>query len=91
MASGSQICNGNWDDFAMAPKKKPTPAKVNKVPPILPAAILSNISEKVNVPNVEKMSIMPIKKPISPTRFVRKAFLAASAAEAFSNQWPINK
>ena len=91
MASGNQICNGNWEDLAMAPKNKPTPANVNTVPPNLPAAIPSKISEKTNVPNDEKISMMPMKKPMSPTRLVKNAFLAASEAESFSNQWPINR
>ena len=32
-----------------------------------------------------------MKNPISPTLFVKKAFLLASAAECFSNQWPMSK
>ena len=36
-------------------------------------------------------NIMPIKNPISPTLFVKNAFLLASAALSFSNQCPISK
>ena len=36
-------------------------------------------------------STMPSRKPKSPTRFVRKAFFAASAAEFFSNQKPMSR
>ena len=32
-----------------------------------------------------------MKKPISPTLFVKKAFLLAFAADSFSNQWPIKR
>ena len=45
----------------------------------------------LNVPTVKKMRSIPMNIPISPTRFVRKAFLHAFAAEFFSNQKPINK
>ena len=46
---------------------------------------------KANDPMALYISIIPIKKPMSPTRFVRKAFLLAFAAESFSNQCPIRR
>ena len=38
-----------------------------------------------------KMIRMPMKKPKSPTRLVRNAFLSASAADCLSNQKPISR
>ena len=42
-------------------------------------------------PSAAQTIRMPSKKPKSPTRLVRKAFLAASAALGFSNQKPISR
>ena len=50
MASGSQMWSGNCDDFPMAPRNKPTPAKVSVVPDSVPAATPSKISPKAKEP-----------------------------------------
>jgi len=42
------------------------------------------------VPEALNKIIMPINNPTSPIRVVTKAFLAASAADFFSYQKPIN-
>ena len=83
--------SGNCDDLPIAPMNNPTPAKVKVVPEIRPKETPSNISEKANEPIAEYISMIPIKNPMSPTLFVKKAFLLAFAAESFSNQWPISK
>ena len=75
----------------MAPINNPTPAKVKVVPAIIPEATPSNTSVNAKDPTALYMSMIPIKNPISPTLFVRKAFLLAFAAESFSNQCPINR
>ena len=91
MASGSQIWSGNCADFPMAPINRPTPARVRVVPVSIPLATPSNMWLKVKEPIPVYINIIPIKNPISPTRLVRNAFLAASAAESFSNQCPISR
>ena len=52
----------------------------------MPEETPSKISPKTKEPIAVYINMIPIKKPISPTLLVRKAFLAALAAESFSNQ-----
>ena len=91
IASGNHTCNGNCDDLPIAPRNRPTPANVSVVPAMAPFDTPSNISPKANDPIALYINIIPIKNPISPTLFVRKAFLLAFAAESFSNQCPIKR
>ena len=92
IASGSHICSGNCDDLPTAPINIPRPAKVRVSPVIAsPLAIESNIGPNAKEPTAEYNSIMPMKNPMSPTLFVKNAFLLASAALSFSNQCPMSK
>ena len=89
MASGSHTCSGNWADLPTAPQKRHSTMTVS-TPPCIRLA-LPAISPKSSVPNTKSVSRMPMRKPKSPTRLVIKAFLAASAAEALWNQWPMSR
>ena len=91
IASGSQTWSGNWADLPTAPMKRHSAATV-----MIPGLFFST---SANGPPVTKASRrlsmfrsplfrpkrikIPIMKPKSPIRFVRKAFLQASAALAF--------
>ena len=80
IASGSQTWRGSWADFPTAPQNTQ-----RRAAPRTPAEIVAgiSISENVSVPVIPHIIRMPIMKPKSPIRFVRKAFFAASAAESF--------
>ena len=54
-------------------------------------AIIGNSSANWIVPNIQKMVIMPSRKPKSPTRLTTKALIAAAEAVDFLNQNPISK
>ena len=89
IASGSHTCSGAWADFPIAPQKIRNPAK--PVMAAVPVMSLFSMASKLTEPIAAQTIRMPIRKPKSPTRLVRKAFLAASAALGFSNQKPINR
>ncbi len=44
----------------------------------------------LNVPAAKNVMITPIVKPMSPTRVVRNALIAAAAFSRSSHQWPIS-
>ncbi|MNN54660.1 hypothetical protein D3C81_1694860 [compost metagenome] len=58
--------------------------------PALPA-ICGNSSANWIVPNIQKMVIMPSRKPKSPTRLTTKALMAAAEAVSFLYQKPISR
>src|SRR3989338_4330083 len=89
MASGSQTCRGNWADLPTAPQKSRSVIEVKSAG--LKAGAAEKSALKSSVPMEKKISRMPKKKPMSPARVKIKAFLAAAAAEGFSNQKPIRK
>jgi len=89
IASGSHTCSGAWADFPIAPQKIRNPAK--PVMAAVPVASLLSMASKL-IESIAAQTIrMPSRNPKSPTRLVRKAFLAASAALGFSNQKPISR
>ena len=88
IASGSQTCSGNCADLPIAPQKIRKPAKPLMA---IPVSILYSMVSKLIESNTVQTIRMPIKNPKSPTRLVRNAFLAASAALGFSNQKPISR
>ena len=89
MASGSQMCSGNWADLPIVPPK------MNRPPTVIHSGYspgcmdwwraISSIerrhsSVKRKVSNFQKKITMPTSRQVSPTRVVRKAFLQALVA-----------
>jgi hypothetical protein len=91
MASGSHTCNGNCALLPTAPMKTSMTAVVNREPPINSAWAASEMSVKAVEPVVAQKMIIPTNSPASPIRVTTKAFIAASRAEGFSNQWPTSR
>ena len=91
MASGSQTWSGNWADLPMAPRKMSRVAQVKVLEAISPACAASKMAVISKVPVTLNRIRMPISRPTSPIRVVTKAFFAASAADLFSYQKPINR
>ncbi len=89
IASGSQTCRGNCADLPIAPQKIRNPAK----PVIVAVSADTDSAKSANPtePSAVQTIRMPSRNPKSPTRLVRNAFLAASAALGFSNQKPISR
>ena len=80
MASGSHTCSGNCADLPTAPKKINRAITASKVPPSLTAvATASAIPSNSKVRAWRKMSMIPMSMPMSPTRVVKYAFIAAKA------------
>ena len=104
IASGSQVCSGNWPDLPAAPAKMPRASQVKTAPPSMaPAAASGRAAShmsgiwKAFSPAAAKLSAwvnryrMAIRNPTSPMRVMMNAFLAAAAAAGRSCQKPINK
>ena len=92
IASGSQTCNGNCALLPIAPQKINRPAIEAKPPSAVGlAASACPMPANPTVPVALHTTRMPSRNPKSPSRLVRNAFLAASAAEGFSNQNPISR
>ena len=82
IASGSQACSGNWPDLPQAPSSSISVIASSTPPDISPAR--SNTSVYCSVPSSVHSRKIAIARPTSPTRFIRKAFFAAVAAEGRS-------
>src|SRR6185503_3104165 len=85
MASGNHTWRGNCADLPAAPQKMSRPITVDHCPkPEGFAASQERMSAKEIAPESCQTNRIPSRKPKSPNRFVRKAFLQASAAEGRS-------
>jgi len=82
IASGSQVCNGNWPDLPQAPRSSSSPIAV-AVPPCTP---LLNTPTKLVVPSAVNITMIASERPTSPTRLAMKAFFPAVAASGLWNQ-----
>ena len=93
IASGSHVCRKNWPDFDMTAAIRQSDATVNAVFDTVPAAAapaMSGIENVLAAPAVKNRMIIPISRPMSPTRLVRKALSAASLLFLSSHQWPMS-
>ena len=87
MASGSHVCRMNWPDFDMTAPSRQSEATRSVPWPISPLAAIVLIVVMSKVPPAAKNStITPTRRPMSPTRLVRKAFSAASEFGFSSHQ-----
>src|ERR1700759_3235451 len=89
MASGSQVCRKNWPDFditAAIRQHEATRSAVWLVGPELARVLMSTMFQVW--PEVKNRMIIPIIRPMSPTRLVMKALRAASELGLSSHQWP---
>ena len=95
MASGSQMCSGNWALLPIAPAARPSANSVSIVWPSTPSATSSTTSVLMaaisSVPARSQIRISAASRPRSPRRVTMNAFLAAAAAAGRWNQKPIRK
>ncbi len=92
MASGSQVCSGNWPDFEVTPPNRhsaPSSRRVLLTPPESAAWLMCRTS-KLDAPAAKKVRITPIISPTSPTRLVRNALSDASVLRCSSHQCPMS-
>ena len=89
MASSSQACSGTWADLPQAPTSSRIPNAVMAASEAPPARSL--ITEKLVEPKRVKARKIAEAMPMSPTRLMTKAFLAAWAAECLCCQKPMSR
>ena len=89
IASSSQACSGTWADLPQAASSSSRPRALSVACEAPPAASLT--AAKSMVPKVVNISMMASDRPMSPTRLMTKAFLAAAAAECLCCQKPIRR
>ena len=90
MASGSQVCNGNWPLLPMIPMSRHAALTTRSVCPMPPLSALALITAMLNVPAAKNRTMTPIMRPTSPVRVVRNALTAASEFGFSSHQWPMS-
>ncbi len=93
MASGSQVCRGNWALLPITATRSAAAAASSTPEAIWPvrAAWLMRSMSKV-CPPAKKRIEMPTRRPMSPVRVVKKALRAALEflLPSRSHQWPIS-
>ena len=89
IASGSHVWSGNWADLPTAPPSRRRP--IRDKTPAETVLTFENTWWKSRVSKVQNTAITPRIKRKSPTLFIRKAFIAASAALFFLYQNPIKR
>ena len=92
MASGSQVCRANWPDLDMTAANRHNEATSRAVwlaPPEAAAVLMASMLKVLPPPAVKNNVVMPISRPMSPTRLVKKALRAASELAFSSHQWPM--
>ncbi len=77
IASGSQVCSGNWPDLPIAPQNSSTAPRVTVVAEIRPEWTPSTMVAIEKLLAAQKNTKIPAMKPRSPTRVVRNALMAA--------------
>ena len=90
MASGSQVCSGNWPDLPMAAMNSATEAHSSTVWLVLGSIAHLLVSWMLNVPEAPNKMATPTSRPTSPVRTVQNAFSAASLLARSSHQWPMS-
>ena len=86
MASGSQVCSGNWPDFEQTAAVRQMAAMRRTRWLMPPSAASALMSTMLKVPAPKNRMITPMIRPTSPTRLVRKALRAASELGFSSHQ-----
>ncbi len=90
MASGSQVCSGNWPLLPMQAMNKAMLAISSTVWLVEPSRALRLISWMENVPMLPNRMAVPTSRPTSPTRTVKNALRAARLLASSSHQWPMS-
>ena len=90
MASGSQVCSGNWPDFEQTAAVRQMAAMSRTRWLMPPSAASALMSTMLKVPAPKNRMITPMIRPTSPTRLVRKALRAASELGFSSHQCPMS-
>ena len=87
MASGSQVCSGNWALLPTTPRNRQQAPTSNRRWLMSPSSASWLRWAMLKLPFAAKKSVMmPIIKPMSPVRVVRNAFTAASELSFSSHQ-----
>ncbi len=89
IASSSQVCSGNCADLPQAASRSRNPIAVSAACEASPET--GEIFANDVVPKVANISPTPSERPMSPTRLITKAFLAAAAAVGLYCQKPIRR
>ncbi len=100
MASGSQVCSGNWPDLpmqamnsAIAPQSRNWLLASPDSAHAWIAAMLKPLESRLSTAHwlaPKKMMAVPTSRPTSPTRTVKNAFSAARLLASSSHQCPIS-
>ncbi len=96
MASGSQVCSGNWPDLPMMPSSNASAHHSTIVWPTLGSDTARLSSTMLNEPSpvarctMKNVMMTPIISPMSPVRVVRNALIAAPLFGFSSHQWPMS-
>ena len=92
IASPSHDWSGTCADLPQAASSSMKPMPVIVACCVVAAcAARGSTSEKANEPKVVNISMMPMDRPMSPTRLTRNAFFAAVAALGLCCQKPISR
>ena len=91
MASGSHVCSGNWPDLLItAVVRQSAPTSRTQVAHLARGGELVDHADGERVvaglPAPKNRMLTPISRPTSPTRFVRKALMAALELSCSSHQ-----
>ena len=91
MASGSQVCSGNWPDLSDAAEQAERPDQQQGVVGSRRQGVwLMCRTLKLVAPAAKNVMTTPMSSPMSPTRLVRNALRAASVLFLSSHQWPMS-
>ena len=90
MASGSQVCSGNWPDFELTAAMRHRAAASMTPWLSVPSRAARLVSTMPKLPTPKNKMMTPMIMPMSPTRLVRKALRAALLLACSSHQWPMS-
>ena len=89
IASPNQLCSGNCADLPQAPSSSSRPIAVSAA--LLAPATPALTPEKLTVPNVTNISMIPTVRPKSPTLLATNALFAADANAGLWFQKPMSR
>src|ERR1700741_1729357 len=89
IASSDQVCSADCADWPQAASSRSRPIAVSS--PLLASLACAETTANEVEPKVTKISDAPRERPMSPTRLITKAFLAAAAADGLCCQNPISR
>ena len=91
IASGSQVCSGNWADLPTTPATSSRTAAVHVAGESLASVSGRSSTVMLVVPAPASRTTMPRTNPTSPMRVVRNALTAARRAASRWLSWPTSR